>query len=160
MATVDDSTVTLECEMRAYIRPDSSLIWEGPGDREIASGTGKHHITFSDGSPDTAANGDGDLVPSRVSILTITNPEPSDAGTYTCRVINTTEAVTMELIVNGSASLSTTTSKSKLKYQAACSNGPYIYGEFRFTSTCYTTLLTLCKFDYSHYRMWIDSTVR
>ncbi len=111
--------------MRAFIRPDSSLIWEGPGDRRIAGGTGKHQITFSDGSPGTAVNGSAVLVPSRVSMLTITNPEPSDAGTYTCRAINTTEAVTMELIVNGSASISTiTNSKSRLKNQAVCSIEP------------------------------------
>ncbi len=135
MATVDDSTVVLECEMRGFIRPDSSLIWEGPGGRTIAGGTGKHQITFSNGSPRTAANGDGDLVPSRVSMLTITNPEPSDAGTYMCRVMDSAEAVTMELMVNGSASILTTTSKSRLKNQAACSNDPYIYGEFRFPTT-------------------------
>jgi hypothetical protein len=135
MATVDDSTVVLECEMRAYIRPDSSLIWEGPGGRTIAGGTGKHQITFSNGSPGTAANGSAVAVPSRVSTLVISNPEPSDAGTYTCSVMGTTEAVTMELTVNGSASLSTTSSKSRLKNQAACSNDPYICGEFRFTTT-------------------------
>ena len=125
MATMDDSTVVLECEMRAYIRPDSSLMWEGPRGRTIAGGTGKYQITFSDGSPGNAANGGGELVPSRVSMLTITNPEPSDAGTYTCSVVDTTEAVTMELAVNGSASQSTSTSKSRLQSQAACSNEPY-----------------------------------
>ena len=87
-ATVDDSAIELHCEMRAYIRPDSSLIWEGPGSRIITGGTGKHQITFSDGTPGTAANGSALLVPSRVSTLTITNPEPSDAGTYTCRVVD------------------------------------------------------------------------
>ena len=114
MATVDDSAVALECEMRAFIRPDSSLIWEGPGGRRITGGTSKHQITFSDGSPGTAANGSGVLVPSRVSMLTITNPEPSDTGMYTCSVMGTTEAVTMELTVNGSAPQPTSTSKSRL----------------------------------------------
>ena len=126
MATVDDSTVVLECEMRAFIRSDDSLIWEGPGDQRIAGGTGKHQITFSDGSPGTAANGGGELVPFRVSMLTITNPEPSDAGMYTCSVMGTTEAVTMELTVNGSAPQSTSTSKSRLQNQAAYSNELYI----------------------------------
>ena len=112
MATMDDSTIALYCEMRAFIRPDSSLVWEEPGGRTITGETGKHQITFSDGSPDAAAIGGGVLVPSRVSKLTITNPEPSDAGTYTCSVMGTSEAVTLELQVNGSISGSTSTSKS------------------------------------------------
>ena len=102
VSTMDDlSTVALYCEMRAFIRPDSSLIWEGPGGRRITDEMEKYEITFSDGSPEAAANGRISLVPSRVSTLTITNLEPSDAGTYTCSVTGTTEAVTMELIVNG-----------------------------------------------------------
>ena len=112
MATMDDSIIELHCEMRAYIRPDSSLIWEGPGDRRITGGTGKHQIMFSDGTPGAAANGGAEVVPSRVSMLIITNPEPSDAGTYTCTVMGTSKMVTMELTVNGSSSQSTMTSKS------------------------------------------------
>ena len=107
MATMDDSTIALHCEMRAFIRPDSSLIWERPGGQRI-NGTEKYQITFSDGSPDIAANGGGVLVPSRVSTLTITNPEPSDAGTYTCNVMGTSEVVTIELIVNGTKRIDTT----------------------------------------------------
>ena len=85
--------------MRAFIRPDSSLIWEGPGGQRITDRTGKHQITFSDGTPDTAANGSAFLVPSRVSTLTITNPEPSDTGTYTCRVMGTNQAIVFNLLV-------------------------------------------------------------
>ena len=116
MATTYDSTVALHCEMRAFIRSDSSLVWEGPGGQRINGGIGKHQITFSDGSPETAANGSALLVPSRVSTLTITNPEPSDAGMYTCSVMDTTEAVSVELMVNESTmSQLPTTSKSYLK---------------------------------------------
>ena len=101
-ATMNDSLVALECEMKAFIRPDSSLIWDGPGGRRIAGGMGKHQITFSDGSPMTAANGGGVLVPSRASTLVIFNPEPSDAGTYTCRVVGVSNAVvTIDLLVDG-----------------------------------------------------------
>ena len=108
-ATMNDSMVVLECEMRAFIRPDSSLIWEGPGGQRIAGGTGKYQITFSDGSPMTAANGGGVLVPSRVSTLVISNPEPSDAGTYTCRVVGVTNAaVAIDLLVDGIRGIETT----------------------------------------------------
>ena len=110
-ATMNDSMVVLECEMRAFIRPDSSLIWEGPGGQRIASGTDKHQITFSDGSSLTAANGGGELVPSRVSTLVISNPEPSDAGTYTCRVLGVTNAVVaIDLLVDDLSGMETTES--------------------------------------------------
>ena len=109
-ATMNDSMVALECEMRAFIRPDSSLIWEGPGGQRIASGTGKHQITFSDGLQDAAVNGSaGVFVPSRVSTLVISNPEPSDAGTYTCRVVGVTNAVVaIDLLVDGIRGIETT----------------------------------------------------
>ena len=111
-ATMSDSTVALDCEMRAYIRPDSSLTWDRPGGltQRIASGMGKHQITFSDGSPGTAANGSGVLVPSRVFTLVISNPEPSDAGTYTCRVLGVTNAVVTIglLVVDGLRGIETT----------------------------------------------------
>ena len=113
MATMDDSTIELHCEMRAYIRPDNFLMWEGPNSRSITGGTGKHQIMFSDGTPGAAANGGSVVVPSRVSTLIITNPEPSDAGTYTCTVMDTNEAVTMELTVNGSLSHDQPTMTSK-----------------------------------------------
>ena len=102
MTTMNDTdTIALYCEMRAYIRPDSSLVWEGPGGQRITGGTGKHQITFSDRTSSVAVNGSGVHVPSRVSTLIITNPEPSDAGTYTCSVMGTSKAVTIELVVNG-----------------------------------------------------------
>ena len=111
--TDDHNTVALHCEMRAYIRPDSFLMWVRPDGRSITGRTGKHQIMFSDGTPGAAANGGGILVPSRVSTLIITNPKPSDAGTYTCTVMDTNEVVTMELIVNGSSqSIATMASKS------------------------------------------------
>ena len=108
-ATMDDGTVALECEMRAYIRPDSSLIWEEPDGWRITGGTGKYRITFSDGLPLTAANGSGYLVPSRVSTLVISNPEPSDTGTYTCRVVGISNAVVAIdlLVVDGLRGITT-----------------------------------------------------
>ena len=124
MATMEDSAVTLDCEMSAFIRPDNSLMWTGPSGQNIAGGTGKFQITFSDGSPDAAVDGSDVLVPSRVSTLTITNPEPSDSGTYTCSVIDTSEAVTIELMVNGSSRLTTTrplTTTSKFQKSTSCS---------------------------------------
>ena len=98
--TMDDNIVALRCEMRAFIQLDSSLIWEGPGGQRITGGIGKHQITFSDRSPGAAANGGVQLVPSRVSKLTISNPELSDAGIYTCTVMGTSQAFAFNLLVN------------------------------------------------------------
>ena len=99
VTNTDENSVELSCEMKAFIRPDSFFIWEGPGG-QIVNGTSKHQITFTSGLPLEAVD-DGSLVPSRVSTLTIFNPEPSDAGTYTCSVVGTNQAVTIELLVNG-----------------------------------------------------------
>ena len=104
-ATMNDSTIVLHCEMRAFIRPDSSLLWKGPSGRRIASDENKYHITFSDGVPDVAANGSQTLVPSRVSTLTIINPEPSDSGRYTCSIVGVSAEVVISVQVDGFSSI-------------------------------------------------------
>ena len=96
-----DASVQLACEMRQYIRPDIFLTWDGPGSQTITSGINRHQIIFTDGSPNEAANGNANLVPARVSTLVISNPEPADAGSYTCRVMGTSQVVAIELVVNG-----------------------------------------------------------
>ena len=107
--SVNDSSVELSCEMRAFIRPDSFLIWEGPDGWRITDGTEKYQITFSDGSPEQAVNRTIELVPSRVSTLTIFNLEPSDAGDYTCSVMGTDQAVSINLIMTESITAVTMT---------------------------------------------------
>ena len=103
-ASSQDDNVELACEMRKYVRSDNFLMWEGPGSQTITNGINRRQIVFTDGSPNQAANGSVNLVPSRVSTLVISNPEPADAGTYTCRVMGTSQAVTIQLVVNGSVS--------------------------------------------------------
>ena len=98
LSTTDDDSVEISCEMKAFIHPDSSLIWEGLGGQRI-TGSSKHHITFTNGLPMKAADGSDLLVPSRVSTLTIFDPEPSDTGTYTCSVMGTDQTVTVKLVV-------------------------------------------------------------
>ena len=102
-ASSKDASVELACEMRQYIRPDNFLTWEGPGSQVITSGTNRRQIVFSDGLPNAAiAIGIFNFVPSRISTLVISNPEPADTGTYTCRVIGMSQVVAIELEVNGS----------------------------------------------------------
>ena len=98
--SVNDNSIKLSCEMSVFIRPDSFLIWEGPGGRRITRGTKKYQITFSDGSPEQGVNRTVELVPSRVSTLTIFNLEPSDAGNYTCSIKGTDQAVSVNLIMD------------------------------------------------------------
>ena len=100
MATTSDSTVELSCEMSTFIRPDSSLIWEGPDNQILTSETGKYQITFSNGSRDMAVDGSGTLVPSRVSTLTISNPEKSDQGVYSCSVMGTNKTIDLVIMIN------------------------------------------------------------
>ena len=104
----NDASVELACEMRQYIRPDNFLTWERPGGQTITSGTNRYQIIFTNGSPNEAANGKANLIPSRVSTLVISNPEPADAGTYTCRVMGTSQVVAIQLVVNGSVSANPT----------------------------------------------------
>lgn len=99
MATTSDATVELSCEMSAFIRPDSSLIWEGPDNQILTDGT-KYQITFSNGSSNTAVDGSGRLVPSRVSTLTVSNPDKSDQGVYTCSIMGTNATIDLVIMIN------------------------------------------------------------
>ncbi len=110
MATTADSTVELSCEMSAFIRPDSSLIWEGPDNQRLTGGTGKYQITFSNGSSDTAVN--GTLVPSRVSTLTVSNPDRSDQGVYTCSIMGTNKTIDLMIMINDMNATSATVTAS------------------------------------------------
>ena len=104
--TTDNERAELSCEMSAFIRADSFLIWEGPNARRITSdGTmDKYQITLSNGTSDRSVNGTRPLAPSRVSTLSISNLEPSDAGDYTCSVVGTNQAVSISLVVDGANS--------------------------------------------------------
>ena len=85
-----------------YIRPDSDLQWL-TGGNVIMSGTNRHTITYIDGTPNAAQSGGTSLVPGRVAVLTITNPQVSDSGTYTCRVRGAGVSTDVQLTVTGSS---------------------------------------------------------
>ena len=103
VATNTNTSVEMTCEMSAFIRPDSFLIWEGPDGQTITPGPGvetsRYWITFTNGSPNASVNGSFMLFPSRLSTLIISDPEPLDNGSYTCRVVDTDQAITIELVV-------------------------------------------------------------
>ena len=97
----NQTEVELRCEMLDYIRPDEDLQWYDLDQQPIVSGTNRHTITYRDGTPDTAQNGEPFLITSRVAVLTISDPQVSDSGTYICIVQGTREALSAELIVTG-----------------------------------------------------------
>ena len=113
LATVNDSSVELSCEMSQFIRPDDFLAWEGPNGQRIDRVTDKYQITFKNGRPRSAADGSPVLVPSRVSTLKISNPVPSDSGSYICMVLGTNLRATIEVTVEGLDTDMMTTTEGK-----------------------------------------------
>ena len=91
----EGSSPVLTCEMNGYIHPDSDFQWRR-GDQIIAN-TSKHIITHNKGFSDRARNGGSELVSSRTSSLQVTDIDESDAGQYTCFVLGTEEAATVQL---------------------------------------------------------------
>ena len=96
----NDSQVELECEMTLFIRADQDLQWFR-GSEMIASGTNRYTISYRNGSVRAAQNGGDTLIPGRVSVLTISNPQLSDSGTYSCRILGTEQSVDVQLSVEG-----------------------------------------------------------
>ena len=147
-----DNSVELTCEMSGFIRPDESLTWEGPDGRIIMSG---NSFLNNASSPEAAADGSDDLVPSRISTLVISNPVASDSGNYTCRVSDTLQSVTIELFVNGSVTLDPMTSGKYIKivsciidparwripFHTSLYKSPIYYS---FTCYCSNTKLLCC----------------
>ncbi len=93
-----ESEVQLSCEMTLFIREDEDLQWFKDG-QLIRSGTNRYTVTYRDGSPGTSQKGGIQLLPGRVAVLTISNPEEDDSGTYTCAVAGTDQSIDFQLIV-------------------------------------------------------------
>ena len=101
VSAFDNATgVSLSCEMSLYLRPDEDLQWFRGG-QLITSGSGRHSITYTDGSGLGRFGGD-DLGSSRVSTLVISQPQTSDSGTYTCAIRNTQHSQDLQLTVESS----------------------------------------------------------
>ena len=96
----NDTEVELACEMTLYIRPDEDLQWFR-GSEMIVNGTGRHTVSYRNGSVRAAQYGGDTLIPGRVSVLTISNPQQSDSGTYTCRILGTEQSANVQLSVEG-----------------------------------------------------------
>ena len=95
----NDAFVQLVCEMRDYIQPDEDLLWFKES-KQIYDGIGsRYSITFEDGVPDTAQNGQNTTVASRRSVLHIPDPTVADSGEYACMVRGTIQRVVMSLTV-------------------------------------------------------------
>ena len=90
--------VKLSCEMSEYIRPDKDLQWF-KGDQLITNGA-KYTIMYENGSGQGQIGG-AKLGSSRLSTLTISEPQLIDSGSYTCAVRGTGQSRAFELIVEG-----------------------------------------------------------
>lgn len=95
---INATEVKLSCEMSEYIRPDEDLQWFR-GDQLISNGA-KHTIMYENGSGQGQIGGT-ELGPSRLSTLTISEPQVIDSGSYTCAIRGTGQSRTFELIVEG-----------------------------------------------------------
>ena len=108
------SNTELSCEMSAFIREDSSLVWEGPGGKRIPHLSDKYQIIYLNGTPNASVNGTIPLAPSRLSTLAISDLDPSDTGNYTCRILNTNQASTVRLEVTSNSSTTSMSSESDI----------------------------------------------
>ena len=93
--TVGDS-VTLNCQMSRYLRPDADFLWRRGN--QIISNDSRHSITYQD-----LVNDKGQLrvrTSSRGSSLTISDLQLADVGRYTCFVRDTDSSADVNLLVN------------------------------------------------------------
>ncbi len=96
--TTGTERVELSCEMTLFIREDEDLQWL-KGGQLITSGTDRYTVTYRDGTPSASQKGGNQFLPGRVAVLTISNPEEDDSGTYTCAVAGTEESIDFQLSV-------------------------------------------------------------
>ena len=96
----NNTQVELECEMTLFIRPDEDLQWFR-GSEMIVSETNRHTVSYHNGSAEVVANGNTFNISSLVSVLTISNPQLSDSGTYTCRILGTEQSADVQLSLEG-----------------------------------------------------------
>ncbi len=115
-----ESEVQLSCEMTLFIRVDEHLQWFKDG-KLITSGTDRYTVTYRDGTPSASQKGGIQLLPGRVTVLTISNAEEDDSGTYTCAVAGTDQSIDFQFIVvsaNGEFSGCSITLRSAISLQA------------------------------------------
>ena len=99
-AHISDSEVELQCEMTLYSRPDEDLQWFR-GSEMIVNGTNRYTISYHNGLAGAAQKGENVTIPGRVSVLAISNPQLSDSGTYTCRILGTEQSADVQLSLEG-----------------------------------------------------------
>lgn len=94
----ESQTVELHCEASGFIRPDSDIQWLKE-DEPIPKGV-KYTTSFTDGRPNATQTGHvNGTTPSRISVLSISDVDESDAGTYVCQSLDSGEMASVYLNV-------------------------------------------------------------
>lgn len=86
----------LTCEMSLYLRPDEDLQWFKDG--ELINGTERHNISYSYVSG-KGQSGGRTTGPSRLTKLTISEPQLADSGVYTCAIRGTDQSEDIQLTI-------------------------------------------------------------
>ncbi len=102
-------SVTLNCVMSRYLRPDTNFLWRK--DNEVITSKGRFSVVYSNLRSDAGQMGVKTF--SRIISLTIANIEPSDIGNYTCFVNGTESSASVVLNLKGNPAIAITDPESK-----------------------------------------------
>ena len=103
----DSKFVELSCDMSGYIHPDEDLYWIAKG-VPLSSSTNdglKYSVSYRNGV-NVAQFGGNSTVPSRVSVLMVSDVTLADSGTYSCAINNTDLVNQVILDVKAASSMS------------------------------------------------------
>jgi len=138
----NETEVELFCEMTDFIRSDEDLRWFKDNHMILTvDGTNRYTVTYRDATPNAAQTGGNGKVPSRASVLAIANPSPSDSGSYSCRVEETSvQSADIHLIVT-----SPTNTTQGYTQDHTCQGTDFLSGNENSTGHCLNSAAVLTR---------------